>query len=106
MKCEDVGMLSVMGNWDELTVTNIWFAGEDLLPACIKECFRVGYETRRLTGKLVLTGNIWDRGWTESCHVDLRSLIMMRKFGVEYKKCPKLDWDILFILCQGLLFVE
>jgi hypothetical protein len=42
-----------------------------------------GYEIRRLTGKLDLIGKDWIL-LMESCHVDLRLLIMMRIDG--YKK--------------------
>lgn len=106
MKCEDVGMTLV--RWETGMDDNRngrychgYYLHESWM-TWHEGMLSGGYEIRRLTGKLNLTGTTWVRGWTESWHVDLRSLIMMRRLGVENKKMSQASWDILlYFITEG-----
>lgn len=91
MKCEDVGCYPWWGTGMGIRLLSGFIACHESWMTWHEGMLSVGYEIRRLTGKLDLTGTTWVRGWTESWHVDLRSLIMMslimmRTLGVKYKK--------------------
>ena len=106
MKCEDVGMTLVRWETGMDDNRNRRYGQEHYLyeswMTWHEGMLSVGYENRRLTGKLNLTGTTWIRGWTESWHVDLRSLIMMRRLGVENKKMSQDAWDILlYFITEG-----
>ena len=80
MKCEDVGMTLVRWETGMDGNRNRRYGQEHYLHESWmtwhEGMLSVGYEIRRLTGKLDLTGTLGyaDVDGRKSCHVDLRSL--------------------------------